>query len=112
MAKIMSLGKHPPVVALLLGLGCQACLAQSPAGKALLEQGVYWQAQGNIDRAAEAWKKLLRLQPDESRALYGLAQISWHRSAAAVLSTPGAIAKHKPPRTLCCAAGSGHRLKH
>ena len=75
MAKNMYSNPHQLALGLLLGLSCQAGWAQSPAGKALLEQGIYWQAQGNNDRAAEAWKKLLRLQPDEPRALYGLGQV-------------------------------------
>jgi len=67
--------RHPLAFAGLLALGSQSALAQSsPAAKALFQQGQYWQAQGQPARAAEAWKKLLRLQPDEPRALYGLAQ--------------------------------------
>ena len=79
MANPMYFRKHPLTLAVLLALGAPAGMAQtpaqtSPAAKALLEQGQYWQAQGQPARAAEAWKKLLRLQPDEPRALYGLAQ--------------------------------------
>ena len=78
--------KQQLALSLVLGLGCQTGMAQGTAGKALLEQGLYWQAQGNNERAAESWKKLLRLQPDETRALYGLAQveINQKRSAGAV----------------------------
>ena len=81
----MHFGKQEIALSLLLGMGCQTGWAQSAAGKALLEQGLYWQAQGNSDRASEAWRKLLRLQPDEPRALYGLAQVelSMKRGAAA-----------------------------
>ena len=75
MANPMYFRKHPLAFAVLLALGSQSALAQtSSAAKALLQQGQYWQAQGQPARAAEAWKKLLRLQPDEPRALYGLAQ--------------------------------------
>lgn len=85
MANFMYLNKYPLALGLLLGLSCQVGWAQSPAGKALMEQGLYWQAQGNSERAAEAWTKLLRLQPDEPRALYGLGQVELNlkRSAGA-----------------------------
>ena len=86
MANTMYFRKHPLAFAVLLALGSQPGLAQtSPAAKALLQQGQYWQAQGQPARAAEAWKKLLRLQPDEPRALYGLAQgeLAQKRSAGA-----------------------------
>ncbi|NDG42643.1 MAG: cellulose synthase, partial [Betaproteobacteria bacterium] len=82
----MHFRKHPLAFAVLLALGSQPGLAQtSPAAKALLQQGLYWQAQAQPARAAEAWKKLLRLQPDEPRALYGLAhgELAQKRSAGA-----------------------------
>lgn len=75
MARNMYPSKKTIALGLLLGIGCQVGWAQRPVAKALLEQGLYWQMQGNNDRAAEAWTKLLRLQPDEPRALYGLAQV-------------------------------------
>jgi len=73
---------------LLLGLGCQAGFTQETASKALLEQGLFWQAKGNNERAAEAWGKLSQLDPTEPRALYGLAQveINLKRSAADLLA--------------------------
>lgn len=64
---------HTLILGLLASLGSPAALAQD-AAKALLEQGQYWQARGNSERAAEAWQKLLRLNPNQPEALYGLAQ--------------------------------------
>lgn len=46
--------------------------ALNDAGKALLQQGQYWQAQDNQARATEAWKKLLLIDPQQPDALYGL----------------------------------------
>lgn len=79
----MHSNKQKIALSLLLGMSCQVAWAQGTAGKALLEQGLYWQAQGNDDRAAEAWKKLLRLQPDEPRALYGLGQVEINQKRSA-----------------------------
>jgi len=42
--------------------------------RALIEQGDYWQSRGDSARAAEAWQKLLRINPQQADALYGLAQ--------------------------------------
>jgi len=80
--------KHPLALSLLLGLSCQAGFAQETASKALLEQGLFWQAKGNNERAAEAWGKLSQLDPAEPRALYGLAQveINLKRSAADLMA--------------------------
>ena len=46
---------------------------QSSTQKLLLEQARYWKSKGNSERAAEAWKKLLLIQPNDVAALYGLA---------------------------------------
>ncbi len=88
MANNMFPRKHPLALSLLLGLGCQAGFTQETASKALLEQGLFWQAKGNNERAAEAWGKLSQLDPTEPRALYGLAQveINLKRSAADLLA--------------------------
>ena len=48
-------------------------MAQDPA-RLLLEQGQYWQSQGNSERATEAWQKLLRMNPGQPEAFYGLAR--------------------------------------
>ncbi|MEI8399753.1 MAG: cellulose synthase subunit BcsC-related outer membrane protein [Alcaligenaceae bacterium] len=60
---------------LLLAFGSQAGFAQETAQKVLLEQALYWKSKGNGERAAEAWKKLLIINPSDARALYGLAKI-------------------------------------
>ena len=51
----------------------------------LVEQGYYWQAKKNPDRALETWQKLLRLSPDHPDALYGigLVQVQQNRAAEA-----------------------------
>src|SRR5690606_9741284 len=41
----------------------------------LVEQGQYWQARDNAPRAAEAWQKVLRLDPIQIDALYGMGLI-------------------------------------
>ena len=86
MAKLMFPSKL--AIGLIVGASCQAGNVHAAANKALLDQGLFWQTQGNNDRAAEAWKKLLRLEPDEPRALYGLAQveINQKRSPADLLA--------------------------
>jgi tetratricopeptide (TPR) repeat protein len=42
------------------------------AGKALAEQGQYWQARGNAARATEAWERLLKQDPNQVDAIYNL----------------------------------------
>ncbi|NVZ25917.1 BCSC C-terminal domain-containing protein [Pseudomonas gingeri] len=50
--------------------------ADSAAPQSLLiQQGYYWQAKEKPDRAAEAWTRLLNLQPEQPDALYGLGLI-------------------------------------
>ena len=61
------------VLGLAASLASPALLAQDPA-RILVEQGQYWQSQGNSERAIEAWQKLLRMQPGQPTALYGLAR--------------------------------------
>lgn len=41
-------------------------------GKALLEQGQYWQARKDRARASEAWRKLLLIDPQQADAIYNL----------------------------------------
>jgi len=38
----------------------------------LIEQGQYWQARANAPRATEVWQKVLRLDPNQVNALYGM----------------------------------------
>ncbi|MBJ2258537.1 cellulose synthase subunit BcsC-related outer membrane protein [Pseudomonas psychrophila] len=49
--------------------------ALDDAGKTLLQQGQYWQAQNDQARATEAWKKLLLIDPKQADALYGLGML-------------------------------------
>lgn len=48
---------------------------QDDASRALIEQGNFWLARDDEERAAEAWNKLLLISPEQAQALYGLAQI-------------------------------------
>ncbi|MBT2338471.1 MULTISPECIES: cellulose synthase subunit BcsC-related outer membrane protein [Pseudomonas] len=41
----------------------------------LVEQGQYWQARSNASRSAEIWQKVLRLDPNQVDALYGMGLI-------------------------------------
>lgn len=41
----------------------------------LIEQGQYWQARANAPRATEVWQKVLRLDPNQVNALYGMGAI-------------------------------------
>jgi len=47
----------------------------SDNGKALLEQGQYWQARKDKARASEAWRKLLLIDPQQADAIYNLGLI-------------------------------------
>ncbi|MCC5083292.1 cellulose biosynthesis protein BcsC [Xanthomonas campestris] len=49
--------------------------AQTSATQQLVSQGNYWHDQGRDDLAADTWKKLLGIDPDQPDALLGLAQI-------------------------------------
>ena len=62
-------------MSLLAALSVPAVFAQEPAVKALLEQGKYWQSRENTERAAEAWQKLLKLNPSQPEALGGMAVV-------------------------------------
>ncbi|RCS59804.1 cellulose biosynthesis protein BcsC [Parvibium lacunae] len=62
------------MLALLSTTLSQPALAQDAAIKVLIEQGRYWSSQNRPDRAADAWSKLLRLQPDNPEALAGMVQ--------------------------------------
>jgi len=44
----------------------------------LLEQGQYWQARSDPQRAAEAWQKVLRMEADQVDALYGMGLAGVH----------------------------------
>lgn len=58
----------------VLGTPGVVLAANETAVKALIEQAEFWQARGRSDRAADAWRKLLRLDPENTAALAGLAR--------------------------------------
>ena len=47
----------------------------------LVEQGQYWQGRANAQRAAEAWEKVLRLDPNQVDALYGMGFAASNRTS-------------------------------
>ncbi len=69
----MSARRNTLVIGLLAAAMHQASWAQAGAQKALIDQGRYWQAQGNAERASQAWQKLLLIDPSQPEALYGVA---------------------------------------
>ena len=75
--KVMRIGYSTLAVTLLLTCLPQVSIGQSAAQnssqKLLLEQALYWKSKGNSERAAEAWKKLLLINPKDTNALYGMA---------------------------------------
>src|SRR5690606_6777926 len=48
---------------------------QADATTTLIEQGKFWQERYDTKRAAEAWNKLLLVNPNNADALYGLATL-------------------------------------
>lgn len=69
----MSACRHAVAFGVLAALIHNVSFAElNDAGKALLQQGRYWQGQNNAVRAAEVWKKLLLIDPQQVDALYGL----------------------------------------
>lgn len=64
-------------IAVMSAWAASAAYAQSPTPQTLLiEQGQYWQAHDNPQRAAEVWLKVLLLDPAQVDALYGLGLIA------------------------------------
>ena len=61
------------ILATLIGTAAHA--ETSDAQMRLVEQGQYWQARDNAARASEAWEKVLRLDPNQIDALYGMGLI-------------------------------------
>ncbi|WP_298210967.1 cellulose biosynthesis protein BcsC [Acidovorax sp.] len=67
---------HTLAMGLLASLMAPAAAwAQTGAEQTLLDQGQYWQERGDTDRAGEAWQKLLRINPKNAQALYGMALV-------------------------------------
>ncbi|TSH97695.1 tetratricopeptide repeat protein [Verticiella sediminum] len=58
---------------LAIALNQVAVAAQEDPLQLLIEQGKYWQSRGDYQRATEAWEKLLRADPGQPDALYGMA---------------------------------------
>lgn len=69
----------------LAGIGTVAHAANEVAIKALTEQALFWQERGRNDRAVDAWKKLLQIDPQNPKALAAIAQheLDNHRPEAA-----------------------------
>ncbi|MBD7922605.1 cellulose synthase subunit BcsC-related outer membrane protein [Xanthomonas bonasiae] len=68
----------PLYLAGMIDLCLLAGNAHAQAGNAtqqLVSQGNYWHDQGRDDLAADTWRKLLRVDPNQPDALLGLAQI-------------------------------------
>jgi Tfp pilus assembly protein PilF len=71
---------HPRRHTLAIGIltvliGTAAYAETNDAQTRLVEQGQYWQSRDNAARAAEAWEKVLRLDPSQIDALYGMGLI-------------------------------------
>lgn len=60
---------------LLQGVLWTQPVAAAEAFQALLKQAQYWQKQGNVERAREAWGRLLAQQPQNIQALYWLGRL-------------------------------------
>ena len=68
--------RHTLAIGIFTALIGTAVHAETTDVQALLvEQGQYWQARDNASRAAEAWQKVLRLDPNQIDALYGMGLI-------------------------------------
>ncbi|MFI8618448.1 cellulose synthase subunit BcsC-related outer membrane protein [Acidovorax sp. NPDC077693] len=66
---------HTLALGLMASMMAPAAWAQTGAEQTLLDQGQYWQERGDTDRAGEAWQKLLRINPQNAQALYGMALV-------------------------------------
>ncbi len=66
--------QHTLVLGLIASLCSPLVHAQDAATKALIEQGQYWQSRGDSQRAIETWQRLLRSEPNQPDALYGMAR--------------------------------------
>ena len=66
--------RNPLILGIIASLVTMPALAQNAAERALVEQGQYWQSKGDSQRAAEAWRKLLAMNPAQADAIYGLAR--------------------------------------
>lgn len=89
-------------VALAFGTGGAAWAQADGAVRQLTEQALYWQKKGRDDRAAEAWEKLLRVDPGHGQALVALGLIAARggRLADAADYYSRAAALPRPPARL------------
>ena len=62
----------PPLSILALTLATSVAAAGSPALDQLLDNAEYWSKRGQMERAVEAWHKVLRSDPSHPRALTAL----------------------------------------
>jgi cellulose synthase operon protein C len=66
------------VIAALVSLAPMVALAQTPGAdplQVLIDQGKYWQAHKRGDLAEQAWQKVLRINPKQPDALYGMGMV-------------------------------------
>ncbi|WP_269504856.1 cellulose synthase subunit BcsC-related outer membrane protein [Burkholderia sp. IMCC1007] len=72
----LGIARAAGVASLLLALAVtHAAAAGSDPLKVLVDQGRYWQAHGRGDLAAQAWKKVLGVDPDQPDALFGMGMV-------------------------------------
>ncbi|MFP6561884.1 cellulose synthase subunit BcsC-related outer membrane protein [Paraburkholderia sp. B3] len=77
------LRRSSSVAALGMALALAGCLALTPVAhaampdplQALIAQGKYWQAHGRGDLAEQAWQKVLRIDPKQPDALFGMGMV-------------------------------------
>ncbi|WP_277185072.1 cellulose synthase subunit BcsC-related outer membrane protein [Caballeronia sp. BR00000012568055] len=66
------------VIAALISLAPMVALAQTPSAdplQVLIDQGKYWQAHKRGGLAEQAWQKVLRINPKQPDALYGMGMV-------------------------------------
>lgn len=62
------------ILGLIASLASPMAQAQDELTKTLIEQGQYWQSRGDTQRATETWERLLRVDPKQPEALYGMSR--------------------------------------
>ena len=68
----MSIRRKTLTLSILFILVQQAWAADTQVVSTLVDQGRYWQNHSRSDLAVESWQKLLRLDPSQPDALYGM----------------------------------------
>ena len=65
--------RHSLVIGMFTAIiGTASHAATNDVQALLVEQGQYWQNRADAQRAAEAWEKVLRMDPNQVDALYGM----------------------------------------